>query len=86
MPLHRNECTKCGCVFRILDLSGVESVATCPACGGLQTRRLLPRVAIQFKGSGFYRTDHARRSGGNDPEGGPVESEAAVPAVPVSES
>jgi putative FmdB family regulatory protein len=86
VPLHRNECAKCGCVFRVLELSGTESVAACPACGGHQTRRLLPRVAIQFKGSGFYRTDHARRSGGNDPEGGPVESEAAVPAAPASES
>jgi putative FmdB family regulatory protein len=87
VPLHRNECTKCGRVFRVLELSGTESEAACPACGGHETRRLLPRVAIQFKGSGFYRTDHARRAGGNDPEGGPpVESEAAVPAVPASES
>lgn len=60
MPLHRNECSACGNLFRTLDPAGAECDATCPACGERNTRRLLPRVAVQFKGHGFYRTDHAR--------------------------
>ena len=60
MPLHRNECSACGNLFRTLDLAGAECDAACPACGERNTRRLLPRVAVQFKGHGFYRTDHPR--------------------------
>lgn len=61
MPLHRNECSACGNLFRTLELAGEECDAACPACGEQSTRRLLPRFAVQFKGHGFYRTDHARR-------------------------
>ncbi len=64
MPLYRNECETCGHRFRILKLKRMKSAATCPACGSKETRRLLSRVTVQFKGSGYYRTDYKRR--GND--------------------
>ena len=38
-----------------------EPVKECEICGE-PVRRLLFPVAIQFKGSGFYTTDYARRS------------------------
>jgi putative FmdB family regulatory protein len=38
-----------------------EPVKECEVCGE-PVRRLLFPVAIQFKGSGFYTTDYARRS------------------------
>lgn len=69
MPLHRNECIACGTRFRVLDLPGVEDDPVCPACGARNARRLLPRVAVQFKGSGFYRTDHGRGAGGGSKSG-----------------
>jgi putative FmdB family regulatory protein len=59
MPLRRQECKRCGFRFRVLELE-VTAAAACPACGSLETRRLLPHIAVQFKGTGYYKTDHAR--------------------------
>ena len=66
MPLHRHECESCGHHFRILVLRGQETdnAPTCPMCGSQETRHRLPRVAIQFKGSGYYKTDRAKKSRG----------------------
>jgi len=59
MPFYRYECETCGHRFRVLHLDGAEDKTTCPSCGGEETRRLLSRVSVQFKGSGFYKTDRA---------------------------
>ncbi|MDD5219027.1 MAG: hypothetical protein PHV11_00465 [Candidatus Bipolaricaulis sp.] len=63
MPLRRNECLSCGYHFRTLETPSTPATSACPACGSRKTRRLLPRVAVQFRGSGFYKTDHGRREG-----------------------
>lgn len=78
MPLRRNECQTCGYAFRTLETSASAGVPTCPACGSRKTRRLLPRVAIQFKGSGYYRTDHGRRGNGAREERGEEREPIAV--------
>ena len=71
MPLHRHECESCGHRFRILVTHGTENNAPiCPACGGVSTRRLMPLVAVQFKGSGFYKTDRGRKSRSRQDKGG----------------
>ncbi len=76
MPLHRHECESCGHRFRILVTHGTENDApTCPACGGVSTRRLMPLVAVQFKGSGYYKTDHGRK-GQSRPDNGGGETKA----------
>jgi len=63
MPLHRHECESCGHRFRVLELPGTEpETPTCPACGSTESHRLMPLVAVQFKGSGFYKTDRAPKS------------------------
>jgi len=62
MPLHRHECNECGNRFRVLVLPGAEDeTPTCPVCGSTSSHRLMPLVAVQFKGSGFYKTDHGRK-------------------------
>ncbi len=62
MPLHRHECETCGNRFRVLELPGTEAEApTCPVCGSTESHRLMPLVAVQFKGSGFYKTDRAKK-------------------------
>ncbi len=65
MPLHRHECNACGYRFRVLDLEEKEGVVTCPECGSKDTHRLFPRVSVQFKGSGYYKTDHGRKDNGS---------------------
>ena len=59
MPFFRYECEKCEHTFRVLHLEGVDENVSCPLCEGTEVRRLLPRVAVQFKGSGYYKTDRA---------------------------
>jgi len=71
MPLHRHECNECGNRFRVLVLPGAEGeTPTCPVCGSTSSHRLMPLVAVQFKGSGFYKTDHGRKDGSRSSRGG----------------
>jgi putative FmdB family regulatory protein len=59
MPLYRYECTECGHEFRILHQQGDNKAATCPSCESTELHRLPSRVSVQFKGSGYYKTDRA---------------------------
>ncbi|MEW5825713.1 MAG: FmdB family zinc ribbon protein [Candidatus Bipolaricaulota bacterium] len=68
MALRRHECRACGAKFRVLESPGDENHVVCPSCGSRDTQRLLPRVAVQFKGSGFYKTDRAKRTSGSSEE------------------
>lgn len=43
----------------------------CPKCGG-SLERLLSSPAIQFKGSGWYVTDYARKSSATAPADSPA--------------
>lgn len=66
MPLYRYECESCGSKFTVLARQqALEDVPVCPECGSQDTRRMVPRVAIQFKGSGYYKTDYARKGRGD---------------------
>jgi len=73
MPLYRFECESCGHQFRVLVSNGSSTVPSCPACGGETVRRLLPRVSVAYKGSGYYNTDYrgkksSRASGTSSPK------------------
>ena len=64
MPLYEYECARCGRFERIQKFSDPPLLA-CPTCGG-EVRKLLSAPAIQFKGTGWYITDYARKSGGGE--------------------
>ena len=61
MPFYRYECESCGHEFRVLHLEGINDDVTCPSCESTDIRRLLSRVSVQFKGSGYYKTDRANK-------------------------
>jgi putative FmdB family regulatory protein len=61
MPLYEYECGGCGKRFELIQKFSDPPGATCVACGG-GARRLLSAPAIQFKGTGWYVTDYARKS------------------------
>jgi len=68
MPLYEYECESCGGTFEVIQKFSDHSVETCRTCGG-KVRRLLSAPAIQFKGTGWYITDYARKGqGGADKE------------------
>ena len=62
MPLYEYECDDCGHRFERIRKFSDPPLTTCPECAG-PVRKLLSSPAIQFKGTGWYVTDYARRSG-----------------------
>ncbi|HEX2444549.1 MAG TPA: FmdB family zinc ribbon protein [Vicinamibacterales bacterium] len=62
MPLYEYQCDGCGERFEVIQKFSDPPVETCSACGG-PVKKLLSSPAIQFKGSGWYITDYARKSG-----------------------
>ncbi len=72
MPLYEYLCESCGERTEILQRFGDLSEIVCPSCGA-PMRKLPSAPSIQFKGSGFYLTDYAKKSGGTEgtsPRGG----------------
>jgi putative FmdB family regulatory protein len=68
MPLHEYECKKCGHRFERIQKFSDPPVKKCPDCGG-KVDQLLSAPAVQFKGSGWYVTDYARKSSGSSASG-----------------
>jgi len=62
MPLHEYQCKKCSHRFERIQKFSDPPVKKCPECGG-KLEQLLSAPAVQFKGSGWYVTDYAKRSG-----------------------
>ena len=61
MPLYEYECDACGHRFEQIQKFSDPHVDKCPVCGATRVRKLLSSPAIQFKGSGWYITDYARK-------------------------
>ena len=62
MPLYEYQCDRDG-RFEVIRKFSDPPLKKCPTCGG-PIRRLPSAPAIQFKGTGWYVTDYARKSGG----------------------
>jgi putative FmdB family regulatory protein len=71
VPLYEYECGQCGC-FELIKKFSDPPVTTCPTCGR-EVTKLVSSPAIQFKGTGWYVTDYARKSEGGTPNGGKTE-------------
>jgi putative FmdB family regulatory protein len=65
VPLYEYQCAKCG-RFEIIRKFSDQPLSVCPTCGQ-EIQKLLSAPAIQFKGTGWYVTDYARKgtSGGS---------------------
>lgn len=71
MPLYEYKCSKCGIVFEVIQKVTDPSLKKCIQCGGAVTKTI-SAPAIQFKGSGWYVTDYAKKT--------PAEKEQKPPA------
>ncbi len=60
MPLYEYECDACGHRFEVIQKFSDKPVEKCPKCGGA-VHKLLSSPAIQFKGTGWYITDYAKK-------------------------
>ncbi|MEP6916650.1 MAG: FmdB family zinc ribbon protein [Acidobacteriota bacterium] len=61
MPLYEYECEQCSNRFELIRKFSDPPLDACPKCGG-PVRKLFSSPAIQFKGSGWYITDYAKKS------------------------
>jgi putative FmdB family regulatory protein len=63
MPLYEYQCESCHERFERIQKYSDPPVDVCPKCGKGPVKKLFSSPAIQFKGSGWYITDYARKSG-----------------------
>ncbi|HWF92453.1 MAG TPA: FmdB family zinc ribbon protein [Terriglobales bacterium] len=61
MPLYEYLCKKCGHRFEKIQKFSDRMVKKCPDCGG-PVEQVISAPAVQFKGSGWYVTDYAKKS------------------------
>lgn len=61
MPLYEYQCPNCSERVEIIQRVSDPPHEHCPKCGG-EMKKLFSAPAIQFKGSGFYKTDYANKS------------------------
>lgn len=72
MPLYEYECEACAKRFERIQKFSDPPIDVCPNCGKGPVKKLPSSPAIQFKGSGFYITDYAKKG---TPESGSTASQ-----------
>ncbi|MGD0468798.1 MAG: zinc ribbon domain-containing protein [Terriglobales bacterium] len=60
MPNYEYLCTKCGHRFEQIRKFSDKQLRKCPECGGV-IEQVISAPAVQFKGSGWYVTDYAKK-------------------------
>ncbi|MGC2110361.1 MAG: FmdB family zinc ribbon protein [Candidatus Korobacteraceae bacterium] len=79
MPLYEYQCKKCHSLTERIQKFSDPPLTVCPHCGG-ELEQLLSAPAVQFKGTGWYVTDYAKKSsktgGSGNGSAGPSSSES----------
>ena len=61
MPLYEYQCKKCHHRFERIQKFSDPHIKKCPDCGG-PVEQVISAPAVQFKGSGWYVTDYAKKT------------------------
>ena len=69
MPLYEYQCKKCGHLFEKIQKFSDKPIKKCPECGG-PVEQTISAPAVQFKGSGWYVTDYAKKGSSAGPSSG----------------
>jgi putative FmdB family regulatory protein len=88
MPIYEYTCRKCGAHVEALQKLSDKPLAKCKQCGG-KLEKQWSATGFQFKGSGWYVTDYARKGGEKSSEGageGGTEAKAETKAETKSET
>jgi putative FmdB family regulatory protein len=90
MPIYEYSCEQCEQTTEAIQRLSDPPLVECPKCGG-RLRKKVSAPAFQFKGSGWYVTDYARKgagsaeksgdasSGGDDSSAGPAKKAETKP-------
>jgi len=73
MPLYEYECDACHHRFEIIQKMSDPPAESCPKCGS-PVRKMQSAPAFQFKGSGWYVTDYAKKDSGGAKSGDEAKS------------
>ncbi len=60
MPIYEYKCKKCGHRLEKIQMFSDKPLKKCPECGG-PLEKLISASSVQFKGSGWYVTDYAKK-------------------------
>jgi putative FmdB family regulatory protein len=87
MPLYEYQCKKCHHRFERIQKFSDPLVKKCPKCGG-PVEQVISAPAVQFKGSGWYVTDYAKKSSasGSSSESAKTESTTKKEDKPKAEA
>ena len=67
MPIYEYSCKKCGTTIEVLQKFNAPVLRKHQGCGGTLTK-LISAAGFQFKGTGWYVTDYARKGKGGESE------------------
>lgn len=73
MPFYEYECTKCNHHTEVLQKISDPPISKCEKCRG-KMKKIISQSTFHLKGSGWYVTDYASKSGGYDGKTGPGDS------------
>jgi putative FmdB family regulatory protein len=77
MPLYEYECKKCHHRFERIQSFSARHLKKCPDCGA-PVEQLISAPAVQFKGSGWYVNDYAKKGGGGSSAPSSSEGESSA--------
>jgi len=67
VPIYEYECTKCGRTEEALQKFSDKPLETCKYCSG-KLQKLVSQSTFHLKGTGWYATDYANKSGSSSPK------------------
>src|SRR5206468_2639032 len=67
MPIYEYECAKCGKTIEVIQKMSDKPLKKHESCGGALTK-LISASGFQFKGTGWYVTDYARKGASESSE------------------
>ncbi len=90
MPMYEYQCRKCGHRFEVIQKFSDAPITQCAKCQGVVEKLVSIPGGLQFKGSGFYINDYARKGNGEKSKETKVEkpetksADAPAPSSPPS--
>ncbi len=74
--MYEYRCTKCNHVFEKIQKFSDPPITECPKCGA-KVEQVISAPAMQFKGTGWYVNDYAKKSGNGSKGGSDVSSSSS---------
>ena len=85
MPIYEYSCSKCGKTIEVIQKFSDPALKKHQGCGGSLTK-LVSAAGFQFKGTGWYVTDYARKGSSGDSESSKESSSEKKESAPKTET